>query len=64
MKKRMYTVKEVATILGVCEMTVYRQVKSKQIPCKRVGRSIRISSDFIDGLSKNPITEVQKFIFG
>lgn len=62
--KKMLSVKEVACELGVCEMTIYRQVKSKHIPSKRVGRAIRIPYSFINDMVENPITDTQKFIFG
>ncbi|QEH68629.1 helix-turn-helix domain-containing protein [Cellulosilyticum sp. WCF-2] len=62
-KKKVYTVREVAEILNVCEMTIYRKVKNNEIPSKRIGRSIRISSEYMDNLCKDPINEVQRFIF-
>ena len=63
-KKHVYSVKEAAKKLNVCEMTIYRKVKSNEIPAKRVGKAIRIPAQFIDDFYKSPISELQKFIFG
>lgn len=63
LKKKVYTVREVAEILNICEMTVYRKVKNKEIPSTRIGRSIRISSEYIENLCKDPISEIQRFLF-
>ena len=63
MRKQMYTVKEAAQALGLCEMTIYRQVKNNSIPSKRIGRSIRISASYIEEMVKNPISDIQKFVF-
>lgn len=40
--KRLLTVNEVADILRVSNMTVYRLIKSGQIPAIRVGKNYRI----------------------
>ena len=42
MSNKLLTVNEVAKILRVSNMTVYRLVKSKQIPAIRVGKNYRI----------------------
>jgi excisionase family DNA binding protein len=50
---RLLTVNEVAGILRVSNMTVYRLVKSGQIPAIRVGKNYRIKeSDVNDYLSR------------
>jgi excisionase family DNA binding protein len=40
--RRLLTVNEVADILRVSNMTVYRLIKSGQIPAIRVGKNYRI----------------------
>jgi len=45
---RFVTVGEVATLLRVSNMTVYRLVQAGQLPAVRVGRSYRIREDDVD----------------
>ncbi|MGQ9475779.1 MAG: helix-turn-helix domain-containing protein [Actinomycetota bacterium] len=57
---KLLTVNEVANILRVSNMTVYRLVKSGQIPAIRVGKNYRIKeSDVNEYLSKG-IQRVEK----
>jgi len=42
------TVAEVAATMRVSPMTVYRLVKSGEMPAVRVGRSVRIPADGVD----------------
>jgi len=42
------TVNEVAKILRVSNMTVYRLVKSKQLPAIRVGKNYRIKENDVE----------------
>ena len=44
---RFFTVAEVASILRVSKMTVYRLVHSGQLPAVRVGRSFRVPEDAV-----------------
>lgn len=48
---RFLTVAEVASIMRVSKMTVYRMVHSGELPAVRVGRSFRVPED-----------EVQKYL--
>lgn len=48
MSNKLLTVNEVAKILRVSNMTVYRLVKSKQIPAIRVGKNYRIKEDDVE----------------
>lgn len=48
MSNKLLTVNEVANILRVSNMTVYRLVKSKQLPCIRVGKNYRIKETDVD----------------
>ena len=45
---KLLTVNEVAKILRVSNMTVYRLVKSKQIPAIRVGKNYRIKETDVE----------------
>jgi excisionase family DNA binding protein len=45
---KLLTVNEVAKILRVSNMTVYRLVKGKQIPAIRVGKNYRIKETDVD----------------
>ncbi|SDS56118.1 MULTISPECIES: helix-turn-helix domain-containing protein [Corynebacterium] len=51
-KGKFLTVAEVAEIMRVSKMTVYRLVHSGELPAVRVGRSFRVSekavSDYLD----------------
>jgi len=45
---KLLTVNEVAKILRVSNMTIYRLVKGKQIPAIRVGKNYRIKETDVD----------------
>jgi excisionase family DNA binding protein len=45
---RFLTVAEVAEIMRVSKMTVYRLVHSGEMPAVRVGRSFRVPQDALD----------------
>ena len=47
-KARFLTVQEVADLLRVSSMTVYRLIKSGELPAVRVGRSFRVSDHDVD----------------
>jgi excisionase family DNA binding protein len=42
------TVAEVASMMRVSKMTVYRLVHSGELPAVRVGRSFRVTEDDVD----------------
>ncbi|MDN5716475.1 MAG: helix-turn-helix domain-containing protein [Janibacter sp.] len=44
---RFLTVAEVAAIMRVSKMTVYRMVHNGDLPAVRVGRSFRVSEDAV-----------------
>lgn len=48
MSNKLLTVNEVAKILRVSNMTVYRLVKSKQLPAIRVGKNYRIKESDVE----------------
>jgi excisionase family DNA binding protein len=45
---RFLTVAEVADVMRVSKMTVYRLVHSGEMPAVRVGRSFRVPKDALD----------------
>lgn len=47
------TVAEVASVMRVSKMTVYRLVHSGELPAVRVGRSFRVSEDAVNAYLKN-----------
>ena len=48
-KARFLTVQEVADMLRVSSMTVYRLIKAGDLPAVRVGRSFRVRDTDVDG---------------
>ena len=48
--EQLFTVNEVAWIVGVTRMTVYRMVHSGQLPAVRIGRSVRIPQSSVTRL--------------
>jgi excisionase family DNA binding protein len=51
------TVAEVADIMRVSTMTVYRLIKSGELPAARVGKSYRIREDDLDAFLQNSFTQ-------
>ncbi len=47
-KARFLTVQEVADLLRVSSMTVYRLIKAGDLPAVRVGRSFRVRDTDVD----------------
>ena len=47
-RSRFVTVSEVAAVLRVSNMTVYRLVQAGELPAVRVGRSYRIREEDVD----------------
>ena len=52
------TVAEVAEIMRVSKMTVYRMVHSGELPAARFGRSFRVDSRVVDDYLKSSFYEV------
>jgi len=50
---RFLTVAEVAAVMRVSKMTVYRLVHSGELPAARVGRSFRVPEDKVDEYLRN-----------
>ena len=47
-KSRFLTVQEVADLMRVSSMTVYRLIKAGELGAVRVGRSYRVTEDDVD----------------
>jgi excisionase family DNA binding protein len=54
---RFMTVAEVATLMRVSTMTVYRLIKAGDIPAVRVGKSYRLREDDVDGFLASRYTQ-------
>lgn len=39
------TVQQTAELLSVCKNTVYKLIRDKELPCRRIGSAIRISKN-------------------
>jgi excisionase family DNA binding protein len=48
MHTRFMTVSEVAAVLRVSNMTVYRLINAGQLPAVRIGRSFRVREEELD----------------
>jgi len=56
-KARFLTVQEVAVMLRVSSMTVYRLIKAGDLAAVRVGRSFRVRDTDVDGYLASRFTQ-------
>lgn len=56
-KARFYTVAEVARVLRVSNMTVYRLINSGQLPAVRIGKSFRLREEDVNRYLSERFTE-------
>jgi excisionase family DNA binding protein len=56
-RARFVTVAEVASLLRVSNMTVYRLIQAGSLPAVRVGRSYRLREDDVDRYLAGQYTE-------
>lgn len=56
-KAKFYTVAEVARVLRVSNMTVYRLISSGQLPAVRVGKSYRLREEDVNRYLSERFTE-------
>ena len=56
-KARFRTVQEVADLMRVSSMTVYRLIKAGELPAVRVGRSFRVSEPDVDAYLSSRYTQ-------
>ncbi|MFI2754451.1 helix-turn-helix domain-containing protein [Cellulomonas sp. P22] len=54
---RFLTVAEVADVMRVSKMTVYRLLHSGEMPAVRVGRSFRVPQDALDHYLRTAVVE-------
>jgi excisionase family DNA binding protein len=54
---RVLTVAEVASIMRVSKMTVYRLVHSGELPAVRVGRSFRVPEQAVDDYLRHSLVD-------
>jgi excisionase family DNA binding protein len=52
MDQKSYRVEEVASLLGLSALTIYRRIKDRSIGSIRIGRSIRIPSSEVKRLTE------------
>ncbi|MFT4214690.1 MAG: helix-turn-helix domain-containing protein [Microbacterium sp.] len=55
---RFLTVAEVADLMRVSKMTVYRQVHAGELPAVRFGRSYRVPESAVTAALQRPIADV------
>jgi excisionase family DNA binding protein len=56
-RARLLTVAEVAELLRVSNMTVYRLLKAGELPSVRIGKSFRVREDDLDAYLADRYTE-------
>ncbi|MCC2309525.1 helix-turn-helix domain-containing protein [Cellulomonas chengniuliangii] len=56
-RMRFLTVAEVADVMRVSKMTVYRLLHSGEMPAVRVGRSFRVPQDALDHYLRTAVVE-------
>ena len=56
-KARFLTVQEVAKLIRVSSMTVYRLIKAGDLPAVRVGRSFRVRDNDVDAYLASRYTQ-------
>lgn len=56
-ESRFLTVQEVADLMRVSSMTVYRLIKSNELRAVRVGRSFRVREEDVDGYLQQSYTQ-------
>jgi excisionase family DNA binding protein len=58
--KILYTVKEIAELMGISRVAVFNKIKHKQIKAKMVGKTYIIDSEEIKGLLMQGLDDNQK----
>ncbi|MGG7464907.1 MULTISPECIES: helix-turn-helix domain-containing protein [unclassified Plantibacter] len=55
---RFLTVAEVADVMRVSKMTVYRMVHSGELPAIRFGKSFRVPETAVQAVMQRPVSDV------
>lgn len=52
------TVPEAANLLGISKVTLYRHARAGDVPCARIGHTVRIHRSWVEEQLGQPIGEV------
>lgn len=58
--KEYYTIPELAKILGISRIAVYKKVKKGQIKAKKVGKIYAISKKYVASVLGKELSEIEK----
>jgi excisionase family DNA binding protein len=58
--KEYYTIPELAKILGISRIAVYKKVKKGQIKAKKVGKIYAISKKYVASVLGKDLSEIEK----
>ncbi len=61
-QSKYFTTSQLAKILGISRVAVFKKIKSGEIKAEKIGRNYAISSDKIDVLLGRSLSEEQKHI--
>ena len=59
-KRQYVTIPELAKLLGLSRIAVFKKVKSGEIPAMRIGRNYAISYHYIDNILGKTLNEANK----
>lgn len=59
-KKEFFTIKELADLLGVSRIAIYKKVKKGQIKATKIGRNYAIPSKYINNIMGKTVSEEEK----
>lgn len=59
-EKKYISAVELAKMLGISHVAVFKKIKAGQIPAQKIGRNFAISADAIDGLLQISLAQKQK----
>jgi len=61
-KKEYYTTSEIAQILGISRVAVFKKIKEGQIKAKKIGRNFAIPKNELESILGNSLTQRQKIL--
>lgn len=59
-EKKYISAVELAKILGISHVAVFKKIKAGQIPAQKIGRNFAIPADAVNGLLQTPLGKKQK----